>query len=270
MRIALSGFIALMIISVLPMPALADMVDDCAQSADPYRAIEGCTAAISSGRWTGRGLAWAYHNRGNTYQRLDQYERAIADYDQAIQLAPDRAGAYTDRGTAYQNLNRHQRAIADYDQAIRLDPDHALAYSNRGNSYQDLGQYQRAMADYNQAIRADPENAGAYNNRAWARYLAGQFDLAMRDVDRSLVLEANDVAAIDTKAHILAALGRIDEALAAFDRAVALGGTSWVKTYQKALIDHGHSVPVDGVWGPASRRALQACLKARCRLLEAL
>ena len=37
-------------------------------------------------------------------------------------------------------FNFRERAIEDYDKAIELDPNDAQAYYNRGNSYGNLGQ----------------------------------------------------------------------------------------------------------------------------------
>ena len=41
----------------------------------------------------------------------------------------------------------YDRAIADFDQAIQLKPDYADAYYNRGIAYHDKGDYDRAIAD---------------------------------------------------------------------------------------------------------------------------
>ena len=37
---------------------------------------------------------WAHINRGDSYGKLGQSERAIEDYDKAIELDPDNAEAY--------------------------------------------------------------------------------------------------------------------------------------------------------------------------------
>jgi len=44
------------------------------------------------------------------------------------------------RGVAYANLNQYEKAISDYTEAIRLKPDYAEAYQNRGIAYVNLKQ----------------------------------------------------------------------------------------------------------------------------------
>jgi tetratricopeptide (TPR) repeat protein len=90
-----------------------------------------------SGRYSGKDLAAALNNRGNAYQVNGDIDRAIADYDEAIQLDPNLADAFTGRGPAYRNKGDVDRAIVDYDQAIRLSPNYAMAFNNRGGAYQD-------------------------------------------------------------------------------------------------------------------------------------
>jgi tetratricopeptide (TPR) repeat protein len=69
----------------------------------------------------------AYNNRGNAYSDKGDYDRAIADYTQAIRLAPNVASRYYNRGLAYYSKKDYDRAIVDFNQAIRLDPNNANA-----------------------------------------------------------------------------------------------------------------------------------------------
>lgn len=78
------------------------------------------------------------------------------------------AGAYNNRGNSYNELKQFERAIKDFDEAIGLRPDFTEAYNNRGNSHLGLEQYERAIKDYDRAIEIDPENVDAHNNRALA------------------------------------------------------------------------------------------------------
>ena len=61
-------------------------------------------------------------------------------------LTPTSAGAYT-----YDELDQPERAIEDYSQAIRLDPQYAKAYYNRGIAYGNLGQQEIANRDFAKA-----------------------------------------------------------------------------------------------------------------------
>ena len=120
--------------------------------------LNGCTALIQSGRWSGNDLALIFNNRGNAYSDKNDYDRAIADFSQAIRLDPKYAFPYDGRGKAYYGKNDLNRAFADFSQAIRLDPKYASPYNDRANVYYDNKDYDRAIADYDLAIRLESRN----------------------------------------------------------------------------------------------------------------
>ena len=51
-----------------------------------------------------------------------------------FELDPKGALAFKNRGDAYMNKGDYDRALADYNEAIRLDPNNALAFCNRGRA----------------------------------------------------------------------------------------------------------------------------------------
>ena len=98
---------------------------------NPETAIAGCTAMIESRREGVDNRAVAFLSRGNAYNGLGQYDRAIEDYDQAILLKPSYAKAFVNRGNAWLRKGDPDRAIQDYDEALRLDPSDTIAQDNR-------------------------------------------------------------------------------------------------------------------------------------------
>ena len=87
---------------------------------------------------------------------------------------------YNNRGVAYDDKGEFDRAVADYNKAIDLNPDYVDAYNNRGGAYHDKGEFDRAVADYNKAIDLKSDYAQAYNNRGLAYDKKGEFDRAHR------------------------------------------------------------------------------------------
>ena len=79
------------------------------------------------------------------------YQGAIADLTQALQLNPNNLEAYYLRANAYYHLENYQGAIADFTQAITLNPDYVGAYTGRGIAYLNLGDKPKALEDFRQA-----------------------------------------------------------------------------------------------------------------------
>lgn len=82
--------------------------------------IDGCTAVIRSGIHGGDNLLKAFINRGLGYRQIFQYERAFADFDQAIRLDATYLPAFDQRGRLYWEIGEFERAGLDLEQIIRL------------------------------------------------------------------------------------------------------------------------------------------------------
>jgi lipoprotein NlpI len=176
----------------------------------PALRIRACTAIIQSGRETPRNLAIAFYNR------------AIADYDRAIQLHPSDAQAFNNRGVAYRAKGENERAIADYDEAIRLNPSFATASYNRGIVYRTKGDNDRAIADYDQAIRLNPSDAEVFNNRGFAYRAKGDNDRARADYDQAIRLNPSFALAFRNRGHVEYLRQEWTSSLGDFERLIEL------------------------------------------------
>lgn len=133
------------------------------------KAIAACTHIIEDANENVFTRAAAHLERGNVYALKGDYDRAIADYSQAIKLDPTYAKAYYNRGLANQRKGNFNRAIADDTAAIRLYPTDAVdahnsraladAYNNRGIVYIRIGNRSRGIADLRKAAALGASNA---------------------------------------------------------------------------------------------------------------
>ena len=68
-----------------------------------------------------------YKHRFAQWKKAD-YERAIVDFNKAIEHNPEDVIAYKNRGVAYYYKGRFYRAIDDFSKVISLTPDDPFAY----------------------------------------------------------------------------------------------------------------------------------------------
>lgn len=167
-------------------------------------------------------LAYALNNRCNAYRDNGDYDRAIADCDQAIQFRPDLAEAHNNLGNGYVGKGDYGRAMAGYDRAIRLRPDYAEAYYNRGRAYDAKGDYDRATADCDQAIRLRLEFAEVYYNRGRTFHAKGDYDHAIADYSQAIRLRPDLAEAHNNRGLTFHAKGDYDRALADYGQAIRL------------------------------------------------
>ena len=142
-----------------------------------------------------------YYNRGRLWGRKREYDKAIADFDEAIRFCEEMAhlklslgakilfaasnklkqdydsslaklkkttldpGVYMAlamRGAAWHHKKDDEKAMADLNAAILLDPRASDAYYIRGTILSDMGKLDLAITDFSQAIRLDPDFLEAY------------------------------------------------------------------------------------------------------------
>lgn len=163
---------------------------------NPRLAIQVCTRAIEFGSLDRPELAKAYYTRGSEYASQGNHDRAIADFNLAVELEPGFAQAFYNRALSWAHKGNADRAIADYDAALKLQPKDASAYLGRAVEWTVKGDYKRSVADYNEAIRIDPKSSSGYFGRARARFYAEDFMAAASDFYRAHQLEPSIYAAL--------------------------------------------------------------------------
>ena len=176
-------------------PALAETkqeYDWCyAPEATDDRTVQGCSAMIESGKYTGVKLSDAYDNRSVGYNGKKQYDLSIPDFNKAVSLNPRNFQAFNNRGNAYYNKSDYDAAMEIYDQSLRISPQYDKAHKNRGNTLYAVGLNGRAIEDYNEAIRINPRYANAFYDRNLARRKKGDIAGADADLAKARQLKPN-------------------------------------------------------------------------------
>jgi len=148
--------------------ALADLEDDC-RNMKGEPSIKACTKLINSPNATRNQVGHAYIDRGQHYYEMEQFDKAIEDFNRAIPLKPKWVQlAFGNRGNCYFRKGEDDKAIDSYDQAIAIDPQYASAYTSRGLLYEKAGATERAKSDFQAALRSNP----VFADTKWAHETA--------------------------------------------------------------------------------------------------
>jgi tetratricopeptide (TPR) repeat protein len=124
-----------------PAPCAAAAAAD-----DADKTIAVCGALIDNEKTPRAERIKALIARAAAYDRKDQIDRAIGDYDTVLRLDPALADIFNIRGELWRKKGDRPRALQDFAAAIKLNPDHPTAKANYKSLAQELERLGAQMA----------------------------------------------------------------------------------------------------------------------------
>jgi tetratricopeptide (TPR) repeat protein len=130
---------------------------------------------------------------------------ALAQYREAVRLAPDNAGAHYDNGNLLANLGRPEEALPELLKAVQLDPHQMLHHASLGAVLAELGRFHEAMSELTNAIRLDPDYPWPHFEMAKVFLKQGRDAEAMDEFREALRIDPDNFQILAYTAHVLAA-----------------------------------------------------------------
>ena len=204
-----------------PAPSDPDY-QKCAKVELEDSTLAACDRAIAGETFSGRYLAWLFNNRGAFYANTKKYDRALKDYDKAIETDPALAMPHFNRGRIFELKKDLKRALDEYTRSIELDPNYLDAYLSRGGVLFTLKYKDQAMADYGKAVEVAPHSAAAYVGRGFMYKELEDYEAALADYSKAIELDPKSVTAYRYRAYLYYKLGRGGAARDDFNRILEL------------------------------------------------
>lgn len=167
-----------------------------------------------------------YVNSAKGYFRNGDYQEALDDYEQAIQIDRSDATLHEDKGDIQIVLKRFENALTSYETALRLTPESGPLWGKKGQALFNLGRYSEAEIAYQQAIRCTPDKADFFIGLGDTRLAPGRLKGAIASYERGCQLEPGN-AQFHIKlgdAHLKNA--NVKQALASYESAYKLEPTN--------------------------------------------
>jgi tetratricopeptide (TPR) repeat protein len=199
----------------------------------------------------------AWFSRGIDLREQGLYQEAIASYDWAIKIKPDKHEYWYERGIVLGNLGRNEEAISSYDRAIEIKSDKHEYWYNRGVVLGNLGRYEEAITSYDSAIRINNNFLDSWKNKGGALFTLERYEDALDIVDQEIKIKPDNYEAWCNKGHTLHHVRRYEEAIASYDQAIKINGDknhAWsirgnifhdLGRYEEAIISYSRATELD-------------------------
>ena len=190
----------------------------------------------------------AYVNRGYMYNQYKEYDKAIKDCNDGLNLDSNYFKFYVNRAVSYRNTGRYEIALADFSKAILKNPKSYDNYLDRGILYTDrFMKYDLGIADFKVYLKFRPDDANGNYNLAVAFYKKQIFDSALVYCNKAILLSPQGYGPYYIMALISDARGDFNNAFLLGSKAKQLGYAvddalllSWQKKAGVPQVTMGH------------------------------
>lgn len=120
-----------------------------------------------------------YNMRGWDYYNNDNYELAVLDFEQAIEINPEDANSFNGLAATLNEQGLFNEAITNIEAAIELDGNSTFRFNELGSNYDELDNLKQAEKYFRDAIASGEATSTTYNNLGWAFIHRKQFQSAI-------------------------------------------------------------------------------------------
>jgi tetratricopeptide (TPR) repeat protein len=134
----------------------------------------------------------AYRGLATCYTQLEEYDKALENINAFLLASPYDASAYNQRGLLYLTRLEYEKAIVDFDRAIQLDATTGVADFNKAEALRFVERYEEAIEIYTKVIGLNKKDSQAYYKRGLAKYKNGNTTEACLDYAEASTLGNKD------------------------------------------------------------------------------
>lgn len=145
----------------------------------------------------------ALAEKANSYNSLNQFDKAIENAKRAIELYPDEADlnlVYVAYGNSLDGLKKPEESIEVYDEGIAKFPAFYLLHFNKGITLVSLNEYDQALLCFQEAAKYNANHPGSHNAIARFQKLNEKRIPALLAYCRFFVLEPTGTRATENLA----------------------------------------------------------------------
>jgi tetratricopeptide (TPR) repeat protein len=159
---------------------------------------------------------------GKAHLNLDQYDMALADFQEAAAANPKLTFVHFNLGLTYLKKQDYERARDEFLKDAVVEPDLALNYDELGDVYSLLQQDHAAEKNYLEALRRDPRLVNSYVGLTKIYQREQKYSQALKAIDAAGKLDPRRTDLHYLRGQVLIHLGRKEEGKKELESAVRI------------------------------------------------
>ena len=158
------------------------------------------------------------------YEQAKDYKKAIEYYTIANNKNMSEK-VYQKISNCHYRLGNYEEALANINQALNMDSTDVSFLAQKANIYYENGDAKAAVAEWDKVLQMQPEYGFGYYRRGWFKELSGDLEGGLEDLSMAIVLEPKEPYFYETRGDLYVKLGKRDLAEADFKKVIEIEDT---------------------------------------------
>ena len=155
------------------------------------------------------------------YDQAKNYNKAIEYYSIANNKNMSEK-VYQKISNCHFRLGNYEEALANINQALNMDSTDVNFLAQKANIYYENGNAKAAVAEWDKVLTMQPEYGFGYYRRGWFKELSGDLEGGLEDLSMAIVLEPKEPYFYETRGDLYVKLGKRDLAEADFKKVIEI------------------------------------------------
>lgn len=204
------------------------------------------------------------YQRGNSNFKSGNFEKAIANYTELMKIVTKKTvqkTCYINRGLSYDRLQKYDLAIADFTEAIKLDSTDMASFIDRGLSKMHAGYLEKAKVDYYYVVYKNNNNKMMEAALYWLariHYSQGKFEEVIKNCDKYFVINSKDSELYFIRGTANDMLSNFEQSIKDYSKAIEIK-----PNYMEAIANRGTAkinlLTTNGNLQPSKKETKSAC-----------
>ncbi len=166
------------------------------------------------------GAVGVYANKAACYEAMSEWDKAIAVYEEMLDLEYTKAFTFYKIGLCYKEAKKLVPALTSFQKSLREDPQFYLAMMEQSQIYEDMGNPKEALYFAQEAVALNEGNLEYQKRLAFLYITCGEYEESLTCLKKLIEAEPTRFYNWYAYSEVLMLIGEYEEAVTVLEKAL--------------------------------------------------